>query len=46
MNEAAAAASLLCICLVRSFQAWIPRILARIPEKSAGMAGINLRKLN
>ena len=46
MNEAAVAAWFMCICIVRSFQAWIPRILAHTPEKSAGMPGINLRKLS
>jgi hypothetical protein len=45
MNEAAAAAWFMCVCIVRSFQAWIPRILAHTPEKSAAMPGINLRKL-
>jgi hypothetical protein len=32
LNEAAAAAWFMCICIVRSFQAWIPRILAHAPE--------------
>ena len=32
MNEAAVAAWFMCICIVRSFQAWIPRILAHTPE--------------
>jgi hypothetical protein len=36
----------ICGAFAMSSQAWIPRILAYTPEKSAGMPGINLGKLS